>query len=148
MRDYRGFLKHHVNIPYSRARHETAQRHESEQFAGVRHECVPRETWSEIKAVKWVGLVLALLRGIFLACEKIWLANGKDRAGAGRRLPVCVACFLRLQQGEEDSDLCMMASQLFRDVARFLTPAPPVLSSEYDGLEYTWKIFIFRPARE
>jgi len=38
-----------------------------------------------------------------------------------------------------------MASQLFKDVAQFLTPAPPVFDDEYDGLEYTWKFFVFRP---
>lgn len=36
--------------------------------------------------------------------------------------------------------------QVFKDLARFLTPAPPVLDSEYDGLEYSWKMFVFRPA--
>jgi hypothetical protein len=41
-----------------------------------------------------------------------------------------------------------MNSQVFKDLAQFLTPAAPVLDSEYDGLEYSWKIFVFRPARE
>ena len=38
--------------------------------------------------------------------------------------------------------------QFFKDLARFLTPAPPALDGEYDGLEYSWNIFVFRPARE
>ena len=42
----------------------------------------------------------------------------------------------------------IMTSQVLKDVARFLTPAPPVLDSEYDGWEYSWKMFVFRPARE
>jgi hypothetical protein len=41
-----------------------------------------------------------------------------------------------------------MASQLFLELTRFLTPAQPVLDGEYDGLEYSWKFFVFRPARE
>ncbi len=41
-----------------------------------------------------------------------------------------------------------MASQLLRDLTRFLAPAPPVFDSDYDGLEYTWKFFVLRPARE
>ncbi len=42
----------------------------------------------------------------------------------------------------------LVASQAFKDLARFLTPALPVLDGEYDGLEYSWKMFVFRPARE
>jgi len=41
-----------------------------------------------------------------------------------------------------------MASKILKDVTGFLTPAPPVFDDEYDGLEYTWKFFVFRPARE
>jgi hypothetical protein len=41
-----------------------------------------------------------------------------------------------------------LATQFLRDLSRFLTPAPSILDSEYDGLEYTWKFFVFRPARE
>ncbi len=44
--------------------------------------------------------------------------------------------------------MALTPPQVFKDLARFLTPAPPVLDSEYDGLEYSWKIFVFRPARE
>jgi len=29
-----------------------------------------------------------------------------------------------------------------------LTPQPVVNPLEYDGLEYKWKMFVFRPARE
>ena len=29
-----------------------------------------------------------------------------------------------------------------------LTPTPPNLPEDYDGLEYRWKMFTFRPARE
>ena len=54
--------------------------------------------------------------------------------------------------GPVDSLSCLVImtspTQLFKDVARFLTPTAPVLDSEYDGLEYSWKIFVFRPARE
>jgi hypothetical protein len=41
-----------------------------------------------------------------------------------------------------------MASYLLRNLTQILTPAPPVYDGEYDGLEYTWKFFVFRPARE
>lgn len=40
------------------------------------------------------------------------------------------------------------ASQVFRDLTRFFTPTIPVWDDDYDGLEYKWKIFIFRPASE
>jgi len=39
-----------------------------------------------------------------------------------------------------------MASYLLRNLTQILTPAPPVYDGEYDGLEYTWKFFVFRPA--
>ena len=39
-------------------------------------------------------------------------------------------------------------SQVVKDLAQFLTPVPPVWDNEYDGLEYSWKILAFRPARE
>ncbi|KAI0269159.1 DUF1682-domain-containing protein [Gloeopeniophorella convolvens] len=42
-----------------------------------------------------------------------------------------------------------MASQIFAPLAQLvqsLTPAPPPLDGEYDGLEYTWKFLVFRPA--
>ena len=45
----------------------------------------------------------------------------------------------------------MMASLLFGQFAnltQLLFVQPPVLDGEYEGLEYTWKIFVFRPARE
>ena len=32
-------------------------------------------------------------------------------------------------------------------LAAFLTPPPVNLSADYDGVEYKWKIFTFRPAR-
>ena len=46
------------------------------------------------------------------------------------------------------SIMASQVSQLLRDLSRFLTPTIPVLDDEYDGLEYSWKIFVFRPARE
>jgi len=39
-----------------------------------------------------------------------------------------------------------MALQVFKDLAQFLTPAPTSLDGEYDGLEYSWNMFVFRPA--
>ncbi|KAH9999336.1 DUF1682-domain-containing protein [Russula vinacea] len=42
--------------------------------------------------------------------------------------------------------MASQVSQLLRDLSRFLTPTIPVLDDEYDGLEYSWKIFVFRPA--
>ncbi|KAI9512171.1 hypothetical protein F5148DRAFT_1305205 [Russula earlei] len=39
-----------------------------------------------------------------------------------------------------------MASKILKDIAQFLTPAPPAFDTEYDGLEYTWKFLVFRPA--
>ncbi|KAI0307337.1 hypothetical protein B0F90DRAFT_1814101 [Multifurca ochricompacta] len=32
------------------------------------------------------------------------------------------------------------------NLAQVFTPNPPTLNDEYDGLEYSWKIFVFRPA--
>ena len=43
-----------------------------------------------------------------------------------------------------------MASLLFASFANFtqvLFVQPPIFD-EYDGLEYSWKIFVFRPARK
>jgi hypothetical protein len=40
------------------------------------------------------------------------------------------------------------ASQVFRDLTRFFTPTIPVWDDDYDGLEYKWKIFVFRPGSE
>ncbi|KAH9966125.1 DUF1682-domain-containing protein [Russula dissimulans] len=48
--------------------------------------------------------------------------------------------------GASPSHPMALASKVLKDVSRFLTPAPPVFDSEYDGLEYTWKFFVFRPA--
>jgi hypothetical protein len=33
-------------------------------------------------------------------------------------------------------------------LGNFLTPPPPYTDYEYDGLEFRWTIFVFRPARE
>ena len=44
-----------------------------------------------------------------------------------------------------------MASLLFASFAnltQLLFVQPPPLDGEYEGTEYTWKIFVFRPARE
>ena len=44
-----------------------------------------------------------------------------------------------------------MASLLFASFAnltQLLFVQPPPLDGEYDGLEYTWKFFVFRPARK
>lgn len=37
---------------------------------------------------------------------------------------------------------------LFGTLGKFLTPPPAYTDYEYDGLEYRWTIFVFRPARE
>lgn len=44
----------------------------------------------------------------------------------------------------------IMASflNLFGTLGQFLTPPPAYTDYEYDGLEYRWTIFVFRPARE
>ena len=35
---------------------------------------------------------------------------------------------------------------IFSEIAKSLTPPPPFTGAEYDGLEYRWKNFVFRPA--
>ncbi|KAH9977969.1 hypothetical protein BGW80DRAFT_1435637 [Lactifluus volemus] len=43
--------------------------------------------------------------------------------------------------------MASMASELLKNLAQALTPPPPPpLDDEYDGLEYSWKYFVFRPA--
>lgn len=37
---------------------------------------------------------------------------------------------------------------VFGTLGKLLTPPPAYTGSEYDGLEYRWTIFVFRPARE
>lgn len=37
---------------------------------------------------------------------------------------------------------------VFGTLGKFLTPPPAYTGHEYDGLEYKWTIFVFRPARE
>jgi hypothetical protein len=45
--------------------------------------------------------------------------------------------------------MASMASELLKNLAQALTPPPPPpLDDEYDGLEYSWKYFVFRPACE
>ena len=90
------------------------------------------------ETVKWVGC----MRGIGLCVRKY--VPGPPESTAGR-LPGREYQY-RLFLGS----LCMMAlaTQFLRDLSRYLTPAPPILDGEYDGLEYTWNIFVFRPARE
>jgi hypothetical protein len=59
-----------------------------------------------------------------------------------------IICCSSLSVGSTKEQMQVMASQLIRDVARLLTPAPPVFDDEYDGLEFTWKFFVFRPGSE
>jgi hypothetical protein len=64
--------------------------------------------------------------------------NGNDR----REAPTDV-------QGRDGHDEKAMASELLRNLAQAITPPPPPpLDDEYDGLEYSWKYFVFRPACE
>ena len=37
---------------------------------------------------------------------------------------------------------------VFGTLGKLLTPPPAYTGHEYDGLEYKWTIFVFRPARE
>jgi len=37
---------------------------------------------------------------------------------------------------------------VFGTLGKLLTPPPAYTDYEYDGLEYRWTIFVFRPARE
>jgi len=37
---------------------------------------------------------------------------------------------------------------VFGTLGKLLTPPPAYTDYEYDGLEYRWSAFVFRPARE
>ena len=48
------------------------------------------------------------------------------------------------------TSLSIMANLLnvFTSLGQLLTPPPAYTDFEYDGLEYRWKVLVFRPARE
>ena len=77
----------------------------------------------------------------FWRCVRKQHRNGNDRA-------LCHRDALRRRErraGEQKA----MASQLLSNLVQAITPAPPPpLDDDYDGLEFSWKFFVFRPARE
>lgn len=105
---------------------------------------MPRETWSKVEDGELGGVVLARF-------ERKWRKQLPAVVGPG--IPGVLSLHhllpsLSVSVGSTKEQTQVMASQLFRDVAQLLTPAPPVFDDDYDGLEFTWKFFVFRPGSE
>ena len=90
--------------------------------------------------------------GVVRGCLPGWLLCRREKEI--RRMP-----YIHLSPRERKSEslaiaYSKMASLLLSSFAnvtqlsQLLFAAPPPLDGEYEGLEYTWKIFVFRPARE
>ena len=103
----------------------------------------------KVRTVKWVGCVSGYVLRDSGVVRNERTANGDARGRAGEFPAIRARARSYLcSVGQRHRVLHIMASQLLRDLTRFLAPAPPVIDSDYDGLEYTWKFFVLRPARE